>query len=158
MAHARLERSDVGAWVLKASPAVWDVNEMIADQQPPPENFRLHETYRVSLIEVGDPVWLWTTASRTSLRRPARFVALGRVSGRAAKGQGGGPYWVDDVEAGRLRPYLPVELEWLATPILSTTVRAHPTLSSFELLRATSMSNPSYLTPEQDAAMRSLMR
>ena len=156
MPSRKLQRSDIGAWVLKANPTIWDVNSMIDDQQSPPENFRLHETYRVQLIEVGDPVWLWATASRTAPRRPARFVASGVVVGADAEGRGGGPYWVDDDEAKKFRPYLPVKLDWLPVPISADELRQSPTLAKFELLRATSMSNPSYLTPEQDAELMQL--
>ena len=156
MSSQKLQRSDIGAWVLKASPTVWDVNSMLDDKQSPPENFRLHETYRVQLIEPGDPIWLWATASRTAPRRPARFVARGEVVGADAQGRGGGPYWVDDDEAKKLRPYLPVKLVWLPVEISADELRQSSIFATFELLRATSMSNPSYLTPEQDAELRQL--
>ena len=158
MPSQMLNRSGIGAWVLKASPTVWDVNQMIDAREPPPQNFRLHDSYRVHLVEVDGPVWLWATASRTAPRRPARFVAAGVVVDLAGEGRGGGPYWIDDKEAGKLRPYLPVEPEWLDVAVTADELRAHPVLSSFELLRATSMSNPSYLTPEQDAGLRELAK
>jgi EVE domain len=151
MPHTRkLERETIAAWVVKASPDIFDVEAAIADGAVPFESWRLAPSYRVALVAVGDAVVLWVSGP------DAGILAAGTVTGRPYVTQGGTRYWVDVEEKAKLRPYLPVELvpiHKIGRRELMSDARFHDA----EVVRAPQMSNPSYLTQDELEVVRDLM-
>lgn len=79
----KLDREAAAAWLLKASPRVFDVEAAIADGVPPFDSWRLAWTYRVDLLAIDDPVVLWISGPERGIR------AAGLVRGRPFTTQGG---------------------------------------------------------------------
>lgn len=132
----RLAPADVGCWVLKtASPL-----EEAAPGWAPGEGARLarclHPTYRLGLLRAGQPCLLWRSG-----REAPGVHALGVVLGPPAPDPGG-------------RPRVEVALRRLRSPVPRAALLADPVLAAAEVLRVPAGGNPSYLGPEQFAALR----
>lgn len=121
----------LGAWLLKANPTVSPVEELLGGTSGVTERC-VRRSYRIDLIEPGQPVLLWISGGASS--HPAGIHAQGQVTG---------PAYVSD-ETGRLA--LPVELARLETPVPRRELLAHPVLRELEVIRMPAGSNPSFLT------------
>jgi hypothetical protein len=140
----------VEAWVLKANPEIYDVEAAFAAGEVPFDSWRLNPSYRVELIEVGDKVFLWMTG-------PGRGVcAVGYVAGLPYVSQGGTRFWRNLEEKSKVRPYLPVDLVPIVK-IEETELLLDPRFRNAEVIRARQMSNPSFLTTEECAALTDLL-
>jgi len=128
----RISRENLGAWILKCNPDVTDVAGLI-DQGV--SSWCVQKSYRTDLFEAGQPVLLWVSGSAGGV------WASGRVTGPAEL---------------RSKYVVPVVLEFLPEPVVREVVRAHPALAELEVLRQPQMSNPSFATCTQYAALREL--
>lgn len=141
-----LVREDVGGWVMKANPVVWDIHAARAAGEEL-TSFRLTPSYRLDLLAVGDPVLIWVTRDHER-RLPAGFMADAEVAG---------PPRTRSSEAGP-RPYVPLRAAvWWDRILTADVVRGHPALMDLEVLRAPRIGNPSYVTPTQLAAVDDLL-
>ncbi len=154
---ARLrDGAPVGAWLLKANPAVWDVGAHLASGAPL-DRWRLAPTYRCDLIEAGQPVVLWVTRGDPDLT--PGIWAVGVTTGPADDdiGDPDDPLWRDEGARRQVRPYVEVHLDVLAAPIGADEVRSHPVFRGMELFRAPRMGSPLHLTPRELGALRALL-
>lgn len=141
-----LTREDVGGWVMKANPVVWDIHGA-REAGEELTSFRLTPSYRLDLLEVGDPVLIWVTRDhRRGL--PAGFMADAEVAG---------PPRMRRSQAGP-RPYVPLRAAmWWDDILPAEAVRRHPALMDLEVLRAPRIGNPSFVTVAQLAAVDELL-
>lgn len=150
MSQARkLDVETVAAWVLRSSPDVYDVETAIASGEVP-EGWRLAYSYRVDMIDIGDPVVLWLSGSASGI------IAAGAVAGPPDMDQGGTRYWIDEEEKAKVRPYLPVELHPVSK-IEKWELMSDRRFNQAEVIRVPQMGNPSYLTDDEFALVRELM-
>ncbi|MFZ4517376.1 MAG: EVE domain-containing protein [Microthrixaceae bacterium] len=155
-AVARLrDGTAVGAWLLKANPAVWDVGAFL-DAGEEADTWRLAPTYRVDLLAVGQPVGLWIT--RGDPAHPPGLWAVGSVTGAPADdvGDPDDPRWRDLGARRQVRPYVPVRLRALDRPVAVEAVRNDPRLATTEIVRAPRVASPVAVTPEEWAALLDL--
>jgi len=141
-----LSRDEVGGWVVKANPVVWDIH---AAREACEEltSFRLTPSYRVEMMQVGDPVLVWVTRDHAR-HLPAGFMADAEVAGRPRSRTGA---------AGR-RPHVPLRAAvWWDAILPADVVRRHPALADLEVLRAPRIGNPAYLTRNQLTAVDELL-
>ena len=131
---SRLGPGDVGCWVLKST--------------RPPEQIEpgwrvgaAHEltrcvrrSYRLDLVHAGQPCLLWVSG-----RTAPGVHALGEVTGGPEERDGG--------------PVVPVRLTRLASPVARADLLADPAARDAEVLRMPAGSNPSWLSPDQYAAV-----
>lgn len=153
---ARLrDGTPVGAWVLKANPAVWDVGAFLRSREPL-HDWRLAPSYRVDLVAPGHPVVLWVT--RGDARYRAGVWGIGRVTGapRADVGEPEDHLWRDLAARDQVRPYVPVDLEVLDEPVALEHLREDPRFDGAEIVRAPRVASPGALTPAQWSAVRDL--
>jgi hypothetical protein len=145
----------VGAWVLKANPALWDIGTAVAEGIEL-DWWRLAPTYRVGLVEVGHPCVMWIT--RGDDRVASGIWAVGEVTGEPFDdvGDPDDPLWRDRTAQRQLRPRLPVDLRVLDEPLLREEIALHPVLGLTEMLRVPRIGNPAVLTPPEWAAFQRL--
>lgn len=148
-----VRRADLGAWLFRCDPAQWDVEAAIRDGYAI-ENWRVHRTYRLDLIEAGDPAVLWVGGASGAQMTPGVW-AVGEVTGELFE-EHGDPYWLD-AEQGE-RASLRAGLVLTPVPVLSRELlAADPRTAGMEVLRQAQVPNPSYLTVEEFAVLRELL-
>ena len=156
-AVARLaDGTPVGAWLLKANPAVWDIGAFL-DSGADVDRWRLARSYRTDLLARGQPVVLWVT--RGDPDREPGVWGVGAVSGEVSDdvGEPDDPLWRDLGAQREVRPYVEVRLRVLRAPVRATELRVHPALVGMELFRAPRMGSPVALTPVEWGAMARLL-
>ena len=147
VAHLR-DGTPVGAWLLKANPAVWDIGAFLRSGAQV-DRWRLAPSYRTDLLAVGHPAVLWVT--RGDPDREPGVWAVGRVSGEVSDdvGEPDDPLWRDTGAQRQIRPYVEVRLTVLRAALPAAELRAHPALAGMELFRAPRMGSPVALTPRE---------
>lgn len=144
--------STLGAWLIKGSEDVYPVEKLIRNGFSTVNGWSLRETYRTDLIKPGQPVLFWISGS--SKVHPAGIYAEGHTTGRATADVADSE-WVDPAERGRPKLFMPVTLLPLPAPVLRSELLGHPSLSQIEVLKMAAGSNPSFVTPDDLAALRS---
>jgi len=147
----RLSRGEVGAWVLKGNPAVWDYRAALAAVDRRPGVVTAHAwtvgvTHRARLIEPGDPMVVWITGPD----EPGIYeigLATGRV-GTCRVGTGS-----TDGAQGATSDVVPIASVLLSAHVPRDDLRADPVLRGAEQFRIPLIRNPTYLTPEQRDAL-----
>ncbi len=143
---------------MKAAPGVWDLESALAAGEVP-TSWRLAPTYRVELIQPGDPVVLWRTRGWSG---PAGVVAAGSVVAApdpsdVRRGDPDDHRWVSPAARDQPRPRVEVGLEVLSQPVTVERTDGVPALRRLEVRRVPRIGNPSVITPEQWLALERLM-
>jgi hypothetical protein len=133
----RLAEGDVAAWLVKSSLPPPALVEGWAPGATHRLDRCLRRSYRLGLMQRGQPCLLWLSGSD----RPG-VHAVGTLAGPPT----------DDPE-----PSVPVELRLLERPVARAELLRVPELADTEVLRMPAGSNPSYLTPVQLAAVLELV-
>lgn len=141
--------------MLKAAPGVWDLEAALASGDVP-TSWRLAPTYRVDLVDTGDPVVLWRTRGWAG---PCGVVAVGLVLDRPdladeVPGDVDDPLWVSASARDRPRPRLEVSLDVLDSPVAVEQTDAVAELRNLEVRRVPRIGNPSVITPAQWGALK----
>lgn len=146
----------VGAWLLKANPAVWDIGTALRDGTEL-DWWRMARSYRNDLVAPGQPCAMWVT--RGDRRVGSGVWALGEVTGPVHEDSGDpdDPLWRDEAARRQLRPRLPVRLEVLDRPVLREEFVADPRLDHAEVLVVPRIGNPAVLTPDEWQALLELV-
>ena len=150
MADRRVSRESLGAWVLKCNPDVSDLPGLAADGGRSIKTWCVADNYRAALVEAGQPVLLWVSGSAG--RRPTPGVwAVGRVTRPVER--------IPDPAGGERSGKLvvPVELEFLDAPVPRSVLATVPELHGLEVIRQPQMSNPSFVTKAELAALENLL-
>jgi hypothetical protein len=155
IAHLR-DGSPVGAWLLKASPAVWDIGAAIGAGIEL-DWWRLAPTYRAELVHAGHPCAMWVTRGDTRVR--SGLWAVGRIAGEPVEdvGDPDDPLWRDAGAQRQLRPRVPVELTVLSEGLTRETFGEDPRLRRAEILRVPRIGNPAAFTPDEWDAVSDLL-
>jgi hypothetical protein len=126
--------ADIGCWVVKSQTAPADLVPGWAPGAWHRLTRCLRRSYRVGLMEAGQPCLLWLSGPR----HPG-VHAIGRLQSgeRPRPGSGGGPTEVA----------VDVELRLLTEPVPRSELLADPVTRMAEVLRMPAGSNPSYLSP-----------
>jgi hypothetical protein len=130
---------EIGAWMLKANPDVWDVLGHLAAGRVIDE-WGVADGYRAALMTPGDRCFLWVTGPRNATWTPGVWAA-GTVTGRP----------VHAGERGRLR--VDLDVHGLRPPLPRAELKADPRFAMAEVLRVPRMGNPLILTPGEVAAI-----
>lgn len=139
------------AWLFKCNLEVWDLrSNYSADEQV--GGWRLHPTYRVDEIEIGDPFYLWVTGSGRVSWMPGVWGA-GEVIDLPQQDQGGGTDWRNKTEMRKTRPYVPVEIEYFRPVVARADLLQDRRFRSAEIIRQPAMGNPLILTADEVAAI-----
>ena len=131
---SRLGPGDVACWVLKSTRPPeqiepgWRVGTALGLTRC------VRRSYRLDLLHPGQPVLLWVSG-----RTAPGVHALGEVTGEAEERDDG--------------PVVAVRLARLPSPVPRAALLADPAARDAEVLRMPAGSNPSWLSPEQYAAV-----
>ena len=131
---ARLEPSDVAGWLLKSHRAPAEIDPGWVPGEERELSRCVRHSYRLELVSPGQPVLLWVSG-----RAAPGVHALGEVTGEAEERDGG--------------PVVAVRLTRLPAPVPRAALLADPAARDAEVLRMPAGSNPSWLSPEQYAAV-----
>lgn len=147
--------ANLGAWVLKGNPQVWDLQRWIAEGGEGLDDWTVAHNYRSQMMAPGDRVLLWVSGSDAGC--PAGFLAYGTVSGPCFEGSADSSYWIDRKAKARADYFARVDLRLLPALVPKHAVQHHRVLRDIELLRSPFASNPSHLTLEQMAALQPML-
>lgn len=151
MAQA-ITRDNLGAWLLKANPAVWDLHRFRADGHRSIASWAVRPGYRSRLMRGGDRVVFWVSGSGAG-GLPRGIWGLGHVLAEAEAWtdteQG---WWRDDGSRQAVRGRVEVDIPLLDEPVTAAELRAAG-LGDLEVLSVPQMSNPSWVSRTQLAAL-----
>jgi hypothetical protein len=134
---------NLGAWLLKGNADVHDLAERFA-RDPRVPSWGVHPGYRMRMMAAGQPVVFWGSGSRHKLAYGV--WGIGSVAGPA--------FYSDE----RSRWMVPLDLtvrppgDWVSRDELRHDSRLH----MLEVLRQPQSANPTYVTPEQFEALKTL--
>ena len=139
MVEPAVTPENLGAWVLKGNADRVDLGARFA-REPRVKQWCVRPGYRARLMRAGQPVVFWASGSR------AGIWGVGRLTGAASLGDDGA--W-----------HVPVDLTIASEPerVTRGVLRADSRLTDLEVLRQPQGSNPSFLTREQFAIVRSYL-
>ena len=143
-AAGKVTRENLGAWVLKCNPNVSDLPALVAAGGQACETWCVADNYRSELFGAGQPLLFWVSGSAGRTPTPGIW-GTGRVTGPARTR--------DD---GKL--VVPIELEFLDPPLARSEIAAVGPLRDLEVIRQPQMSNPSFVTVDQYAALLPLLK
>ncbi|GAA0257836.1 hypothetical protein GCM10009539_49010 [Cryptosporangium japonicum] len=130
---------NLGAWVLKGNADRVDLISRFA-AEPQVSQWCVRPGYRMHLMRAGQPVVFWASGSR------AGVWGVGSVADVPFLGEDGA--W-----------HVPLDLTIAPVParVPRSELRADPRLADLEVFRQPQGSNPSFLTVEQFAVVRSYL-
>jgi hypothetical protein len=151
-----ISRETLGAWLLKANPAVWDVRRFLADGETRLTSWSVQRGYRAGLMRPGDKVVFWLSGPGT--RGLTRGVwGLGHVVAEAEAWADAEPgWWLDDAARQALRARVEVDVPLLEHPLPAGELRAAG-ITDLEVQRVPQGSNPSWVSLPQLAALQDLL-
>jgi hypothetical protein len=151
-----IDRDNLGAWLLKANPALWDVSGFLADVGNQIRSWAVQPGYRSRLMTPGDRVLFWVSGDgRSGLARG--IWGDGRVVGPAedwVDAEAG--FWRDHNARAAVRARVRVEITFLEEPVTATELRARG-LTDLEVLRIPQGANPSWVSRAQLAVLDELL-
>jgi hypothetical protein len=147
MARA-VDRSTLGAWLLKANPAVWDLGGFLAAGERRLTSWAVRPGYRSALMRPGDRVLFWVSGDGRS--GFARGVwGLGVVTAPAESWQDAERgFWTDEGSRQGVRARVEVDVELLEEPVPVTELRAAG-VTDLEVQRQPFGPNPSFVSTAQ---------
>ncbi len=167
-------RENLGAWVLKCNPQVWDLGGFLDDGNDYIDSWSVVDNYRTSLMEPGDRVIFWVSGPLTG--RLARGIwGLGHVTGSpgarvdeyeedeteadaeepvADDGVDTGReptegYWIDLEKEACVSFFVPIFIPLLTEPIKSSDLLSVPATADIEVVAQPFGSNPSFISSKQ---------
>jgi len=149
-----LSPQDVGGWTLTCNPNTWDLRDFLAAGGGRIDGWSVQPSYRLGLIEPGQPVYLWVTKGAADIdsgvwargcvvERPQRDVPDWR--------------WLDHEKARRTDTFLPLDLHLFELLVPRDHVRGTRGLEDLEILRSPQMSNPQVVRPAEVALLDGLI-
>ncbi len=142
----------LGAWVIKCNPVVTDFGAIVESGRSI-RTWCVANNYRSALMAAGQPAVLWVSGSGTKF--PRGIWGIGQVVAPAV------PQLMAATKepATRQRPATltaHIDISLRSTPIAVATITSMPALRSIEVLRQPFMSNPSWLSRDEFAALDEL--
>lgn len=155
MAHA-ITRENLGAWLLKANPALWDLRRFRADGERRITSWAVQPGYRSRLMSLGDRVLFWVSGSGAD--GLARGIwGLGHVRGEAeAWVDTDSGWWLNDGSRRAVSSRVEVDIPLLDLPVTVAELRAAG-IDDLEVLTVPQMANPSWVSKTQLAALEALL-
>ena len=154
MAVAPKSKADLdwGAWVFKCNPDVWDVIGALEDGKGI-DSWRVRESYRLGLMEPGDPFYLWVTGKQSQ-----RGIWLyGHITGTFSPGVTD-PHYREGPPPSEPELFAEFRDEsWLDPHIPAGWLLQDPRFRDPEVVRAPQIANPSYFTKAEVAAVEDII-
>lgn len=156
-ARRSVTEENLGAWVFTCNPETWKLREFIDDGNDWVDNWSVVDNYRSAMIRDGQRAVLWVSGPENG-DTPRGIWGLGWTTGtRYEVANLDDGYWADEQKQADVGWLVPTDITLMKTPIGAAAVRNQPGLSDLEVLRSPNMSNPSWLSAEQLAALQELV-
>lgn len=139
-----------GAWVLKLSPYVYDVNTVFAAPDGRVGHWSVEQGERAASMEPGQQVYLWVDEGDPF--REAGVWGVGRVAGPCVSGVADGG-WLDLVAASRATVFAVVDITLLDRPVSRSAFLGDVRLAQAEVIHDRFGPNPSILSPSEVEAL-----
>ena len=146
---------DLGAWILRLDPTVWDLARFIADGNREVSTWAVEDNERSATMTHGQRVFLWSGGDGT-LVMPGVW-GVGWVVGPCQSTSVADGYWRDPSGNTQRSLFADVSIQLLPQPVPTQRVVEDPRLAGIEVLRDPFGSNPSQLTPEESVALLALV-
>jgi hypothetical protein len=151
-----VQREELGAWLLKANPAVWDLGGFLAAGERRLTSWAVQPGYRSALMRPGDRVLFWVSGDgRSGFARGiwglGAVVAPAEPWHDAERG-----FWTDEGSRQGVRARVEVDIRLLDEPVPVTELRAAG-VTDLEVQRQPFGANPSYVSAEQAARLADLL-
>ncbi len=154
MANA-VSRSNIGAWLLKCNPSLWDLAAFVRSGEPI-RSWAVQRNYRAAMMAPGDQVLFWVSGDgRGGL--PRGIWGAGHVVAPAedwVDAEHG--FWRDDRSRRAVRARVQVDIPLFSEPVTAADLRARGVVD-LEVLRMPQGANPSWVSVEQLAAIDELL-
>ena len=155
MAQA-IDRDNLGAWLLKANPNLWDVSGFLTAGENRIRSWAVQPGYRSRLMTPGDRVLFWVSGDgRSGLARgiwgDGEVIAPAEDWVDAERG-----HWRDDSARAAVRARIQVNIAFLDEPVTAEELRARG-LTDLEVLRIPQGANPSWVSRHQLAIVDELL-
>ncbi|MCO1594869.1 EVE domain-containing protein [Micromonospora sp. RHAY321] len=150
---------NLGAWMLKCNPEVWDLAAFVADGGETIDRWSVVPSYRTALMAEGQQVLFWVTGQGRAYPEPGLW-GWGRVLGPAGyvdtsdEDQG---YWSDDNQRRQSKHFVPVDIQLFEEPIHRATLKGSRRLAALEVFRQPQMGNPLAVTKAELAVLGKLL-
>ncbi|GAA3827664.1 hypothetical protein [Nocardioides panacisoli] len=154
---AMIDEGNLGAWVLKCNPEVYDLRAAVEAGIDHVDSWSVRPGYRADLMRAGQKALLWVSGDG---RRLARGIwGVGWVEGGVRRLDGQDEdrgHWVDQAARRSVRLAVPLWVPVLAEPVTVAEVRAAG-LADLEVLRMPQGANPSWASTEQLETLEHLL-
>ena len=151
-----IDRDNLGAWLLKANPALWDLSGFLAAGENRITSWAVQPGYRSRLMAPGDRVLHWVSGDgRTGLARG--IWGNGQVVAPVEDWVDAEPgFWRDDHARAAVRARVRVSVTFLDDPVTAAELRARG-MTDLEVLRIPQGANPSWVSQAQLAILDELL-
>jgi hypothetical protein len=151
-----IDRDNLGAWLLKANPALWDLSAFLKAGENRIRSWAVQPGYRSGLMAAGDRVLFWVSGDgRSGLARG--IWGDGQVVAAAEDWVDAEPgFWRDDSARAAVRARVRVSITFLTEPVTADELRARG-LTDLEVLRIPQGANPSWVSRDQLAILDELL-
>jgi hypothetical protein len=143
-----VERSQLGAWLLKCNPALWDLRALLDSGQDRLTSWAVHPSYRTRLVAAGDRVVFWVSGDgRDGLARGVWGLghAVAEVEPWVETSQG---FWRSAAASHSVRERVEIDVRLIESPVADADLRAAG-IDDLEVQRQPFMANPSWVSREQ---------
>ncbi|MET7805024.1 protein NO VEIN domain-containing protein [Micromonospora chersina] len=153
-AQHRVTTANLGAWLVKCNPDVWDLAGYLAAGGETITSWSVVPNYRAELIREGQRVLFWVTGADGAHLQPGLWgagVALGPVY--QDEGDDDSGYWLDEEQLRRTHHFAPLDVRLFHHPVRRNVLKSDRRLTDMEIFRQPQMGNPLFVTKEQLAAI-----
>jgi len=150
-----VSRSNLGAWLLKCNPALWDLSAFLRSGEPI-TSWAVQRNYRAAMMAPGDRVLFWVSGDgRGGLARgiwgSGHVIAPAEDWVDAERG-----FWHDDQSRRAVQARIQVDIPLFDEPVTAADLRARGVVD-LEVLRMPQGANPSWVSVDQLAAVNELL-
>ena len=151
-----VDRDQLGAWVLKCNPAVWDLGAFVASGEQRLTSWSVQPGYRSALMAAGDRVVFWVSGD--GRQGFARGVwGLGHVLAEAeAWSEGTQGFWRAADGHHGIRARIEVDIALLDEGVADAELRSAG-VTDLEVQRQPFAANPSWVSADQLTALSDLL-
>ncbi|MFC8617838.1 protein NO VEIN domain-containing protein [Micromonospora purpureochromogenes] len=150
---------NLGAWMLKCNPGVWDLAAFLKDGGETIDRWSVVPNYRTALMDEGQQVLFWVTGPGRAYPEPGLW-GRGSVLGPAGyidTAHEDPGYWRDEHQRRQSKHFVPVDIRLFHEPISRTTLRGNRRLAGLEVFRQPQMGNPLVVSKTELAVLDRLL-